>query len=226
MKEIKYSEFSVFDVEVQTIVNTVNCEGVMGAGLALEFKLRYPEMYQDYVKKCEAKALKIGEPYVYKGYENVWILNFPTKKSWRNRSKLDWIKQGLAELFNYYKEWGIESIAFPRLGCDKGGLNWEEVRPAMETWLKLFDAEVYVCLDSSLKLGGVENLMVDFINDLESEGWKQSLGVGKNLANKIAKGLPIQRFREVQKLNGVGEETYKNIFCKLYEKANAEQKKR
>lgn len=225
MKEIRYSEFSVFDVGVQTIVNTVNCEGVMGAGLALEFKLRYPEMYQDYVKRCEAKELKIGEPYVYKGYENVWILNFPTKKSWRNRSKLEWIKQGLAELFNYYKEWEIESIGFPRLGCDKGGLNWEEVRPAMETCLKLFDAEVYVCLDSALKPGGMEKLMVDLINDVEGEGWEQSLGVGKILADKIANALPIQRFREVRKLSGVGEETYKKIFGKLYEKAKAEQKK-
>jgi O-acetyl-ADP-ribose deacetylase (regulator of RNase III) len=118
------------------VVNTVNCKGVMGKGLALQFKKTYPEMYNDYRQKCEEGKIAIGHLDLYKGTPRYWILNFPTKNHWRNKSKLEYIEKGLQEFKEKYKEWGITSIAFPRLGCQQGGLNWNEVKPLMEKYLK------------------------------------------------------------------------------------------
>ena len=79
---IQYTDTTVFNVGVQTIVNTVNCVGVMGAGLALEYQLRFPEMYQEYVERCKRKSITTGRPYLYKGYEIPWIMNFRLFITW------------------------------------------------------------------------------------------------------------------------------------------------
>ena len=114
---IIYSDTTVFNVKTQTIVNTVNCVGVMGGGLALEFKLRFPEMYEDYIERCKRKEVRIGRTYLYRDYETPWIMNFPTKKHWKYPSKLQWVQQGLEYFIVNYERYGITSIAFPLLGC-------------------------------------------------------------------------------------------------------------
>jgi O-acetyl-ADP-ribose deacetylase (regulator of RNase III) len=142
---IEYRYGSVFDAEheVQTLVNTVNTKGVMGKGLALEFKKRYPEMFRDYRVRCERGEVRVGEPYLYVS-QRPWVLNFPTKKHWRNKSRLEWIAQGLKYFVCNYKQWGITSIAFPQLGTLNGGLQWEEVRPIMEKFLGNLDIPVII----------------------------------------------------------------------------------
>ena len=127
--EIKIGD--IFESKCSTIVNTVNCVGVMGKGIALEFKKRYPEMYLDYVKRCNLGQVKTGIPYVFHNIDGTKILNFPTKDHWRSPSRLSYVIDGLDWFVENYKESGITSIAFPPLGCGNGGLSWEVVGPVL-----------------------------------------------------------------------------------------------
>ncbi|MBM7323986.1 macro domain-containing protein [Agrobacterium sp. S2] len=127
----------------QTLVNTVNCVGVMGKGLAKAFKDRDPEMYSAYKRICDDGLLKPGKLWLWKGQPN-WVLNFPTKIHWRNPSKLEWIEEGLAKFVAGHAELGIREISFPRLGCGNGGLNWDDVRPVMEHYLSPLKIAVFI----------------------------------------------------------------------------------
>lgn len=119
----------LFKSQTQVLVNTVNCVGVMGKGVAQEFKKRYPAMFDDYVARCEANQMRIGEPYLYRDASGAWILNFPTKRHWRSPSRVADIEAGLDFLAAHLAQWDIHSIALPPLGCGNGGLSWEEVGP-------------------------------------------------------------------------------------------------
>lgn len=132
----------IFESRAQTLVNTVNCVGVMGKGIALEFKKRFPEMYKDYVERCRRKEVKLGRPYLYKSLLAPWVLNFPTKDHWRSVASLSSIVSGLDYLARHYKEWGITHLAVPPLGCGEGQLEWRIVGPTLYRYLSLLDIEV------------------------------------------------------------------------------------
>lgn len=119
----------LFASRAQTLVNTVNCVGVMGKGVALEFKQRFPAMAKDYESRCARKEVRLGEPYLYMDQSGTRIINFPTKGHWRSPSQLADIEQGLDYLSAHVAEWQITSIALPPLGCGNGGLAWSEVGP-------------------------------------------------------------------------------------------------
>lgn len=133
---------NIFASEMQTLVNTVNCVGIMGKGLALEFKKYFPDMYEDYVARCNAKKVRLGEPYLYRTLLPPWILNFPTKDHWRSVSRLSDIVAGLEYLEKHYHEWGITSLAVPALGCSNGQLEWRVVGPTLYRYLSRFDIPV------------------------------------------------------------------------------------
>ena len=132
----------IFESDAQTLVNTVNCVGVMGKGIARGFKDRFPDMYRDYVKRCEAGMVRLGEPYLFPRLTPPSILNFPTKHHWRSVSKLEDIIRGLDYLREHYRDWGIDSIAFPPLGCGEGNLEWRVVGPTLFRYLKDLDIPV------------------------------------------------------------------------------------
>lgn len=132
----------MFESGAQTLVNTVNCVGIMGKGVALEFKKRFPDMFEDYVRRCEAKQLRLGRPYLFKRVLPPWILNFPTKDHWRSVSRLQDIVEGLRYLNEHCKEWGITSLAVPPLGCGHGQLEWRVVGPTLYRYLKALDISV------------------------------------------------------------------------------------
>lgn len=145
------AEGSVLNSTAQTLVNTVNCVGIMGKGLALAFKKRYPAMYRDYVNRCARKEVQLGHPYVYRPVEdlfakapNQWVLLFPTKDHWRSKSKVSDIKAGLDYLSAHYAEWGITELAIPPLGCGLGGLDWSEVKPILVESLEKLDIPVTI----------------------------------------------------------------------------------
>jgi len=129
--KLKVRVGNLFDSEGQTLVNTVNCVGVMGAGIALEFKERFPEMFEDYVERCKKGEVKLGRPYYYPLLYPPSILNFPTKDHWRSVSRLKDIVKGLEYLEKHYEEWGITSLAVPPLGCGQGQLEWRVVGPTL-----------------------------------------------------------------------------------------------
>ena len=143
---IKYVEGNIFHTPAQVIVNTVNTMGVMGKGIALEFKCRYPEMFELYKHACEKKQLYPGKLMFWQAMD-YGVLLFPTKENWRNPSKLEYIEKGLQKFVNTYGEKQIKSIAFPKLGCGNGGLAWEDVKPLMEKYLSKLPIDIYVYLD-------------------------------------------------------------------------------
>ena len=128
----------------QTLVNTVNCVGIMGKGIAEEFKKRFPGMFKDYVKRCEQHKVKIGQPYIYKDLFGQQIVNFPTKEHWKSISKVLDIEKGLDFLLSHYKQWGITSIAIPPLGCGNGQLEWKIVGPLIYKRVKKMDIPVEI----------------------------------------------------------------------------------
>ncbi len=132
----------LFTSKAQTIVNTVNCVGIMGKGIALQFKKRFPDMYRDYEERCRRKEVKLGRPYLYKTMLPPYILNFPTKDHWRSVTNLADIERGLQYLHNHYKEWGITSMAVPPLGCGEGQLEWRIVGPTLYRFLSRMDIPV------------------------------------------------------------------------------------
>lgn len=148
---------SIFDSKAQTLVNPVNCVGVMGKGLAKEFKARFPDMFLDYHIACVRGLVKLGEPYLsgeywekqhsaYDGRAIKRIVNFPTKNDWRDQSYPSDIATGLDYLRSKIPEWGITSLALPALGCGNGGLLWSDVRDLIHASLGNlpFDVEVYL----------------------------------------------------------------------------------
>ena len=136
---IKVIVGDIFKSKAQTLVNTVNTVGIMGKGIALGFKQRFPDMYEDYRKHCEKNEVKLGKPYLYRRAEPPWILNFPTKEHWRSVSQIEDIVEGLKYLAHYYKRWGITSLAVPPLGCGEGQLEWRVVGRTLYRHLKNLD---------------------------------------------------------------------------------------
>lgn len=139
---IKVLVGDIFQSKAQTVVNTVNCVGVMGKGIALEFKKRFPDMYEDYLVRCARGEVRLGEPYIYTRDETPWILNFPTKHHWRALAKSDDIIRGLEYLLSRYKLWGIKSIAVPPLGAGLGQLEWRIIGPILYGFLIRMDIPV------------------------------------------------------------------------------------
>lgn len=136
---------NIFESSQSVLVNTINCVGVMGKGIAQAFKEKYPKMFEEYKDMCSKKLIVTDKNYPY--YENgkIKILNFPTKQHWRSPSKLDDIIKGLDWFVEHYEKLNITSIAFPPLGCGNGGFDWETVGPIM--YKKLYklpiDIEIY-----------------------------------------------------------------------------------
>jgi uncharacterized protein YwgA/O-acetyl-ADP-ribose deacetylase (regulator of RNase III) len=117
----------IFESGAQTLVNTVNTVGVMGKGIALGFRSRFPEMYEDYIRRCDRHAVRLGEPYLYRRMTPPNIINFPTKDHWRSVSRLSDIVKGLQYLKAHLREWGVTTLAVPPLGCGEGRLEWRVV---------------------------------------------------------------------------------------------------
>ena len=145
MANISFHKGNIFNTKMQTIVNTVNCVGVMGKGIALVFKLRYPEMFEKYKELCQSKMIGIGKLWLYKSDScPQWVLNFPTKFHWKYPSKMEYIEAGLQKFVDSYKEKGITSIAFPLLGTHNGGLNKVEVLDLMYKYLEKCDITIEI----------------------------------------------------------------------------------
>ena len=143
---ITYVACDLFLSPARVLVNTVNTVGVMGKGIAKRFKQVYPDMFERYQQLCEGDAFDIGELWLYKT-PNKWVLNFPTKRHWRQRSRPEYVEQGLRKFVDTYHVLGITSVSFPLLGCGNGELDWEtQVRPLMEQYLAPLPISVFVHL--------------------------------------------------------------------------------
>lgn len=132
---IHYTQGNLLDSDAEALVNTVNTVGVMGKGIALMFKEAFPDNFRLYAEACRRGEVEVGKMFVTERHSLTgprWIINFPTKKHWRNRTRVEWIDEGLADLRRVVRDHGIRSIALPPLGCGNGGLDWSDVRPRLE----------------------------------------------------------------------------------------------
>jgi len=131
---LRYTQGNLLDASAEALVNTVNEVGVMGKGIALMFRERFPENARVYFEASQAGQVRVGRVLATPAGELFpkWIIHFPTKKHWRNPSGLEWVREGLVDLVRVVKELEIRSIALPPLGCTNGGLAWEQVRPLIE----------------------------------------------------------------------------------------------
>jgi len=148
---ITFKRGDLFSEPVEALVNTVNCVGVMGKGVALEFKKRWPANFKAYRKLCENKELIPGRMFIFDTKELFpsegprYLVNFPTKAHWRSKSKISYVEDGLDALRGEITTHGIKSIAIPPLGCGNGGLDWSDVKPLILSKLSdLEDVEIVV----------------------------------------------------------------------------------
>jgi O-acetyl-ADP-ribose deacetylase (regulator of RNase III) len=145
---IEFKTGDIFTEKVDAIVNTVNCVGVMGRGIALQFKKRFPENFKAYATACKQDEVRPGRMFIFDSGLFVnprFIINFPTKRHWRGKSRMEDIESGLADLVRVVQEKGIHSIALPPLGCGLGGLDWPEVKARIESVLApLEDVQIVV----------------------------------------------------------------------------------
>ena len=145
---IEFKQGNLLEENAEGLVNTVNCVGVMGKGIALQFKQAFPENFRQYEKACRAGEVQPGHIFIVSTgtlFYPRYIINFPTKRHWRGKSKIEDIKSGLQALVAEVQQLGISSIAIPPLGCGNGGLDWSKVKPLIESaFAELPEAKVIV----------------------------------------------------------------------------------
>ena len=139
---LKYKTGDILAEDAEALVNTVNCVGVMGRGIALQFKRVFPENFKAYAARCKRDEMQPGQVFVFETGQLThphYIINFPTKRHWRGKSRMEDIESGLASLAQEIRARGIRSIAIPPLGSGLGGLDWAEVRRRVQAALEKFD---------------------------------------------------------------------------------------
>lgn len=230
MSEIKFIKGNIFTSKHQTLVNTVNCIGIMGAGIALEFKYRYPEMFEKYAKYCEDKLIQIGKLWVYEVPDlNQKVLNFPTKQHWKYPSKYEYLEKGLSKFVETYKGKGITSIAFPMLGALNGGLDPDRVIDLMQQYLSSCDIPIEVYeYDGQAHDDLIDKFRNAFIYDSLKE-LEKATDLKPNVIKKVKSVLENQDLNsliQLDKVKGIGEETVKACYqfaMKLKTKPKAQQ---
>jgi len=202
---IRYRSGNIFETEAKAIVNPVNCVGVMGKGLAKEFKKKFLENFIFYKQECDSGNVHLGRMCSYFDEGSLkYIINFPTKNHWKDKSNLSDIEEGLKDLVRFIKEENIHSIAIPALGCGLGGLDWEEVKQKMEDLLGVLEKEQVIIY---LPEGVCENFFKLCENFIERQ---------EKLSLEKVKGLSC--------VDKSIEEIYKECCCLGYDWLNSSEK--
>jgi len=217
---IEIKKGNIFTTNCHTIVNTINTVGIMGAGIAYEFKLRFPEMFEKYKNFCENGQIKIGNLWIYKltKYDNEnyeYILNFPTKQHWEYPTKIEYLELGLQKFIDTYKQKGILSIAFPLLGASKGGLSEEQSINIMKKYLKKIDIPVEIWyFDPNAKDDLYEDFKDKFLN-LDTNIIKEQSKLRIDFINKIKVALQrddINSISGLLRVKGIGDNSLEKSF--------------
>jgi O-acetyl-ADP-ribose deacetylase (regulator of RNase III) len=155
---IEITTGDILTADAEALVNTVNCVGIMGRGIALQFRKAFPQNFKSYEKACERKELQPGHMFVFRTGQLTnphYIINFPTKRHWKGKSQLADIESGLTALVAEIRQLGIRSVAIPPLGCGQGGLDWAEVRPRIEQALQAVpDVRVFLFSPTGAPVSG------------------------------------------------------------------------
>lgn len=227
---------NIFASECQTLVNTVNCNGVMGAGIALEFKLRHPKMFDQYAEHCKKGRIDIGKLWLYKPPQDAgdrrWVLNFPTKRNWKMPSRWEYLEKGLEKFVATYQEKGISSIAFPALGASNGGLKEDDVIALMREYLTECDIPIEIYrYDPTASDDLYDEFRVRMLN-LDDRAAADATGLRVNYVRKIKDTLEWQRdvnsLSQLATAKGIGlatlEKSFRYIMDNQEQDAMAEQR--
>ncbi|WP_415035158.1 macro domain-containing protein [Azonexus sp.] len=215
MSELKIITGNIFTTQHQTIVNTVNCVGVMGAGIALECRFRYPDMFQQYLKHCEARKIDIGILWIYKT-DDRWILNFPTKKHWKYPSKEAYLHAGLKKFMDTHEAKGVRSAAFPVLGGQHGGLGVEQSIEIMESYLRHCSIPIEIYKYDPLAGDDIFDKFKERISALDLEVLKRRTGLRIDYIERIREALKNPSLRQLNQLaqvQGIGDKTLEKVFA-------------
>lgn len=205
---------NIFTTKAKTIVNTVNCVGVMGAGIAYEFRLRHNDMYKKYVELCNHKKLDIGKLWIYRDKQRD-ILNFPTKYDWRYPSKEEYLHRGLQKFVETYHSKNIESIAFPLLGAQKGGISSERSLEIMSSYLDLDDIDVEIWHFDPMASDDLFESFVATLEEYDIEFIKKETSIGIAILKKIVEATKLTHINSMSSLlqvKGVGEKSLEKLF--------------
>jgi len=212
---------NLFTTTHQTIVNTVNCVGVMGAGIALECRLRYPAMFEQYCKICQRGMLRPGELWLYKGgtspkdVDTRWILNFPTKDDWKYPSRFEYLELGLDKFLATYRDKGITSISFPVLGGLNGGLDPDRVIDLMSKRLSSCDIPIRIYQYSSTAADDLYDRFKSFILTESLEVISRQTKIRSNILRKVHQALEseeICQMNQLARVPGIGAKTMEALF--------------
>ncbi len=213
------SVFAAYEEEnMSVIANTVNTKGVMGAGLALEFRLRYPEYFEDYRKRCLADSPQPGDAWFCPGSGEIpGIVSLFVKDDWRKPTKPEWIRESLHKLLGIIRSEHIERIAVPLAGAGKGGIKPKVSLSMTEETMRCSQSEVFICLDKLPSLS--EANMLSTLHSLDLPAL-QKLGLTRTAASKVIESLKeVTRFREILSQPGVGIKSYELLFKSLIVRA-------
>ena len=220
---IKKIKGNIFNTSCQTLVNTVNCVGVMGRGIALECKLRFPDMFKKYKNFCEKKLIKPGSLQLC-NISKPWILNFPTKIHWKDPSKIEFLEKGLDKFKNEYSKKNITSIAFPLLGASLGGLSEELVYKTMIKYLeplKNIDIEIY---EYDANAGDhLFDLLHQKVWRFSVDDYKKNLKINKIAAENLKRAIDEKNVKSmlgIQDLSQVGLKAIESIHEFIRSKEN------
>jgi O-acetyl-ADP-ribose deacetylase (regulator of RNase III) len=212
---IKIYDGNIFTTKTQTLVNTVNCVGIMGAGIALECRLRYPEMNEQYIILCKRRMIEIGSLWIYKSSDR-WILNFPTKKHWKDPSKEEYLHAGLSKFMQTYEEKQIESIAFPLLGAQHGGIDRDRSQELMEFYLQKCKIPVEIYRYDPMSPDDLYDRFRELMQNMTAEEIKNETGIRPDYVRKILQALhnpEICQLNRLASLDGIGVKTIEKVFA-------------
>lgn len=223
MQNVSVRKGNIFSSGCQTIVNTVNCVGIMGAGIALECRLRYPPMFAQYAQLCADAKLDIGQLWLYKAPAR-WVLNFPTKKHWRYPSRVEYLHLGLQKFMDTYQARGITSVAFPLLGAQNGGLRADESLALMLHYLGQcsIPVEIYEYDPAS-----ADDLFDDFkaaFLQLPDAAIAQQSGLRLDAVRRIRDALQdpqLCQLGQLAQVPGIGDKTLEKSFAFIPRQAGA-----
>ena len=216
---------NIFATNCQTIVNTVNCVGVMGAGIAYECKLRYPKMFERYSELCKDKMMEIGTLWLYKS-DDKWILNFPTKFHWKYESKPEYLEKGLQKFLGTYKDKGISSIAFPLLGASNGGISEDVSLNIMKRYLEKCEIPVEIYYYDPIAYDDIFLSFKNIWNSTSENELVKKSGLRMNSVLKIKAALLREDIRTISRLltiKGIGDVTLEKAFRFIIDYKSKEQ---
>jgi O-acetyl-ADP-ribose deacetylase (regulator of RNase III) len=211
---------NIFTTKAQTIVNTINCVGVMGAGIAYEFKLRNRDMFEKYVELCQKKQIDIGKLWIYKNGDKK-ILNFPTKYDWKYPTKEIYLHKGLKKFVDTYKQRGIDSIAFPLLGASKGGLSEEKSLDIMRHYLSQCDIDIEIWHFDPMAKDDLFDEFVTILRKCDLKFLSENTSIKPNILKKIVESTKLDNINSISSLlsvKGVGEVSIEKLFDYIMKK--------